>query len=509
MLDGGGTGRVGRFGVVKRHEGIGPLPAPVAILLVTVTSAAVLVLEILASRLMAPYVGSNLETYTAIIGTILAGIAIGAWAGGVAADRYDPRRLIALLLITGGALAILSIPMVRLMGGEAGANAIGTPSLILTAMAFFPGAGVLSAIPPAVVKLQLRNLDETGSTVGSLSAWGTGGAIVGTFLAGFVLVAHAAVTTLIIGTGVVMIVMGIGFAVWKPVDADRTRLLSAAGLGVVAIAGAWAVPAPCDTQTSYYCVSVEVDPDRETGRILVLDDLRHSYVDLADPTYLEFWYIRTIVDVLDEVVPVGPIDVVAVGGGGLTVPNYVRATRPGSTQTVLEIDAELIEIDQTELGLELVDTDGEIEVLTGDGRVNLRRLDDDRADVVIGDAFGSRAVPWHLATEEFFDDVARVLKPGGVYIANIIDGSEHRFLSAEAVTVQQALPYVAVIEGPGLVHGDSGNSVLVASDQPFDLHGVDADGGRIIIEPDDLADYLDGAQLLTDNFAPVDQLILS
>ena len=91
----------------------GPLPGWLAILLVVGTSAAVLVLEILAGRLLAPYVGVSLNTYTGIIGTVLVGIAIGAWLGGVAADRFDPRRLIPLLLIVGGALAIATIPTVR------------------------------------------------------------------------------------------------------------------------------------------------------------------------------------------------------------------------------------------------------------------------------------------------------------------------------------------------------------------------------------------------------------
>lgn len=485
-----------------------PLPAPIAIGLVTVTSAAVLVLEILASRLMAPYVGANLETYTAIIGTILAGIALGAWAGGIAADRGDPRRLITLLLVFGGALAVASIPIVRVLGGDAGANTVGTPSLILAAAGFLPAAGTLSAIPPAVVKLQLRDLEATGTTVGSLSAWGTGGAIFGTFLAGFVLVAFAAVTTLIIGTGVLMMLIGVAFGVAAPTARDGARLLSAGGLGVLALTGASLVPAPCDIQTGYYCASVEVDPDRPSGRVLVLDDLRHSYVDLDDPTHLEFWYIRTIVAVIERTAPDGPLDAIGLGGGGFTVPRYLRATRPGSAQTVLEIDPELVGLVTGELGLDLTTDTGDIEVMTGDGRVNLRSLPDDSADLLVGDAFGSRAVPWHLATEEFMHEIARVLKPGGVYVANIIDRADHEFVSAEAVTARSAMPHVAVIEGPGMVAGLSGNSVLVASDEPFDLTGIDIGDGRLIDQQDELHDYLDGALTLTDDFAPVDQLIL-
>jgi spermidine synthase len=497
------------------HDGasaIRPLPNGLAIALVTGTSGAVLVLEILAGRLLAPYVGVNLETYTAIIGTILAGIALGAWAGGIAADRVDPRGLIPLLLVAGGGLAIASIPVVRALGGDAGPDGTGAPSVLLALWGFGPSAAVLSAVPPAVVKLQLRSLERTGTTVGHLSAWGTGGAIGGTFLAGYVLVAYAAVTTLIVTVGVLLVVAGV--LLWL---ANRivppNMMLAAAGLTVLASLGAAATSEPCDVQSSYYCISIEADPDVEPGRILILDDLRHSYVDLDDPTHLEFWYIRRIADAIDVDAPAGPIDAVALGAGGLTIPRWIRATRSGSDQVVLELDGDLVEL----IDDELPPTDGgtfqdaqDIDLFVGDGRRTMRGLPTNSADVIVGDAFGSRAVPWHLATEEFMTDVARVLRPGGIYVANIIDGANESFLRAETATMRRAMPHVAVMRGPGVVDGLIGNSVVVASTEPFDAESWDAarraadDGGELVTDVDA---YLDGALVLTDDFAPVDQLI--
>jgi MFS family permease len=483
-----------------------PLPDWLAIVLVTGTSGAVLVLEILAGRVMAPYVGVNLETYTAIIGTILAGIALGARVGGSLADRTDPRRLIPMLLMLGGALAIASVPTVRLLGGTAGANTQGLPSVLLAAFGFLPSAAVLSAVPPAVVKLQLRDLDHTGDVVGRLSAWGTGGAIVGTFLAGFVLVAFAAVSTLIVSVGVGLLVAGA--ALWAVGDRrSGGPVVSSLAFAAVAVGGYVAVPQPCDVQSSYYCISVDVDVDRPSGRILVLDDLLHSYVDLDDPTHLEFWYVRQIIGAIETFAPDGPLDLVALGGGALTVPRYFDTTRPASEQVVLEIDPALIDVVRDDFG---VDTE-RFQIEIGDGRVNLRELASDSVDVVVGDAFGSRAVPWHLATAEFMDDVARVLRPGGIYVANIIDGSAQSFLRAEAATIRTALPYVAIMPGEGLTDGRSGNAVVVASDQPFDAalwndERIDrGDPGSFV---DDVDDYLDGALVLTDDFAPVEQLVV-
>ena len=486
-----------------------PLPGWLAIALVVGTSAAILVLEILAGRLLAPYVGVSLETYTGIIGTVLAGIAVGAWLGGIAADRVDPRRLIPALLVIGGALAIATVPTVRSLGSAGGAASVGG-TLTLTAIGFLPSATVLSAVPPAVVKLQLRDLGSTGATVGRLSAYGTAGAIVATFLTGFVLVAIAAVTTIIISVGVVLVVSGL--ALWlafpRPLrQSARTEMLSVSAFAGVALVAATALGSQCDSETAYYCVSIEVDDERAGGRILVLDDLRHSYVDLDDPTYLDFWYTRRLTEAIDTV---GlnddrdePLRLVHIGGGALTVPTWTQTTRPGSEQTVFEIDDELIDLVVDEFDRS-TGPGTDLEVIAGDARLSLADVPDASIDVVLGDAFGSRAVPWHLATQEFVDDVARVVRPGGMYALNVIDGAGLDFLRAEAATVASVFAHVEVVLGAGAAEGRLGNSVIVASDSPIDRSRFDPDGGRFV---DDLDAFTDGADVLTDDFAPVDQLL--
>ena len=510
-----------------------PLPGWLAVVLVFGTSAAVLVLEILAGRLLAPYVGVSLETFTGIIGTILAGIAVGAWAGGVAADHIDPRRLLPVLLVLGGALAIATIPIVRVLGDSGGTGG-GIRILVLTAFGFLPSATVLSAVPPAVIKLQLRDLASTGATVGRLSAWSTAGALFGTFFTGFVLVSTASVTTLIIAVGIALIVAGIAQFV-----ADRlagrpsagggaaTELLGVGGLAAVSLLGAVLVDSPCETQTAYYCLSVIEDPELESGRTLLLDDLRHSYVDLDDPTLLEFWYIRRIVDAIEtnaggeDDVSADPIDAVYLGGGAFTVPRYIREVRPGSDQTILEIDGDLVDVVENQIDFDrgAPGSPDAVEIVVGDGRLSLADISSDSADVVVGDAFGSRAVPFHLATEEFLTDVDRVVRPEGVYVANIIDGSRQDFLRAETATIAAVFDHVALFRGPGIVQGRNGNSVVVASQSPLDVESLSrrlaadvdpstpSDDVGDLLTGDRLTTYLEGATVLTDDFAPVDQLI--
>ncbi len=474
-----------------------PLPGWLAAALVVGTSAAVLVIELLAIRLLAPYVGVTLDTYTAIIGTVLAGIAIGAWLGGVAADRLDPRRLIPPLLVVGGALAVATIPIVRVLGDGLQSTS-GPGVMILSAVAFLPSATVLSAVPPAVVKLQLRSLSETGAKVGQLSAWGTAGAIVATLLTGFVLVAIAAVTTLIVTVGVALMVAGA--ALWLTVGRATLRAqLPLVGVAVVIAVTAGicvvAIASPCEYETAYYCVSIDGE---ENGNVLVLDDLRHSFVDVDDPTRLEFWYVDRIGELIDQRPP-GPIDVVHIGGGALTLPRYVEATRPASDQVVFELDGELIDIVERELPLPSTER---IDIRAEDARVGLTTLDDGSADVVVGDAFSSRAVPWHLTTAEFADEIDRVLAPDGVYALNVIDRGEGRFVRAIARTLAQRFE-VTVILGPNAAEGRLGNSLVVASKGALTVDGP-LDGGVVL---DDIDAFIDGAQLLTDDYAPVDQLI--
>ena len=165
-----------------------PLPGPVAAAVTFLCSGAVLVLEIVGLRLIAPYVGVTLQTSTAIIGFALAAIALGAWTGGATADRTDPRRLLAPLMVAGGALVVAVLPLVRFTGSLlAGADAGGV--LLLAAVAVVVPAALLSAVPPMVVKLQLASLDETGAVVGRLSGIGTLGGIAATFVTGFLLIA--------------------------------------------------------------------------------------------------------------------------------------------------------------------------------------------------------------------------------------------------------------------------------------------------------------------------------
>ncbi|MDQ3932375.1 MAG: fused MFS/spermidine synthase [Actinomycetota bacterium] len=485
------------------------MPSLAAGFLVFFTSAAVLVLEILAGRLLAPYVGVSLETYTGIIGTVLAGISLGSWLGGRVADRVAPRSLLGPLVAAGGVLALLAPVWVAVFGaGLRGTGPVGI--VVLAFVGFFAPAVVLSAVNPAVVKLQLDDLGETGTVVGRFAAIGTAGAIVGTFVTGFLLVASLPSDTIVLGLGGSLVLVGV--VLWwvlRPTGTGGVAWIVA--VGVFAALLTVARVSPCQYESAYFCARVVADSGRTSGRLLLLDTVRHSYMDLADPTRLEFAYAQTVSDVLATVAPAGePLDVLSIGGGGFTLPRYVAATRPESTNLVLELDPMLVEIARQELGLV---TGPELRVRVGDARLTLRDVPSRAFDVIIGDAFGGLAVPWHLTTLEFLEEVKARLRPDGVYVMNLIDYPPLGFARAETNTLQQVFSHVAVFAPPAHMRGEAGgNFVLVASDTPIQVaaileHNWARGGGDTGLTGAALEPFVAGAPVLTDDYAPVDQLM--
>ncbi|KFG76969.1 spermidine synthase [Streptomyces mutabilis] len=492
-------------GDMPRDHGLGSRTAAA---LVFGSSAAVLIVEIVALRLLAPYLGLTLETSTMVIGVALTAIALGSWLGGRLADLVDPRRLLGPALGVSGAAVALTPAVLR-------STAEWAPVLLLLVAGLtilVPGA-LLSAVTPMVTKLRLTSLAETGTVVGRLSGVGTVGAIVGTVLTGFVLISRLPVSGILISLGV-LLMAGSALVGWRARGWTGTPALT-----LMVVAGGLAtVPAPggCDAETKYHCARVVADPGRDGGRTLVLDGVRHSYVDVDDPTYLKFTYVRAIASVVDTAFPGSePIAAYHLGGGGLTFPRYLAATRPGTRSLVSEIDGGVVRIDREEFGLS---PEAGVDVRTEDGRLGLRRLGTSSRDLVVGDAFGGVSVPWHLTTVEAMADVRRVLKEDGLYVANLIDHGDMAFARAEVATLGETFEHVALLGEPADIGTgraatpDGGNLVVLASDRPVDLCAAREalDDGRVgwdIVTGDALTSWTDGARPLTDDYAPVDQLL--
>ncbi|MDN4517394.1 MULTISPECIES: fused MFS/spermidine synthase [Mycolicibacterium] len=499
--------------VPEDHPSSQPLPgvgAGTAAILVFTSSAAVLVVEITALRLLAPYLGLTLETSTLVIGIALAAIALGSWAGGRLADRDDPRRWLGTSLGVSGVVVAFTPSAVRAAAEWAPATLLIVATLTILA----PGA-LLSAVTPMVTKLRLIKLAQTGTIVGQLSGVGTMGAIAGTVLTGFVFVSRMPVSVILIGLGSILVLGGI-------VVESRMRRRNTLSAIVITLAtvgaglAGYLAPGGCDVETKYHCARVIADPERDSGRTLTLDGARHSYIDLQDPALLQFIYVRAFASVVDASFPSKKaLEAYHLGGGGLTFPRYLAATRPGSHNVVSEIDGGVVRIDRDELGSA---SEAGIEVRVEDGRLGLAGLDDGSRDLIVGDAFGGVSVPWHLTTVESLTDIRRVLKKDGVYVANLIDYGELAFARAEVSTLTKVFDYVIVAAEAGDVGVDTaatpdgGNLVVLASDRPVDPGALQRvlntrKTGWTITAGDDLRKWIGDARVLTDDYAPVDQLL--
>ncbi|MEU4249813.1 fused MFS/spermidine synthase [Amycolatopsis sp. NPDC026612] len=202
---------------------------------------------------------------------------------------------------------------------------------------------------------------------------------------------------------------------------------------------------------------------RDTGRgnawLVSVGGVAQSYVDLDDPGHLEFDYVRRFGDVVDRLPP-GQLDALHIGGAACTLPRYVAASRPGSRQLVFDADGELVELVRTQLGLRVPG----LRVRVTDGREGLATRRDDSADLVVVDAFERATLAGGLATLEATQAIAAILRPQGVYLANITDGSGLPFARRFLATLLAVFPEVLLLADPGVLRGRRfGNLVLAAS----------------------------------------------
>ena len=232
---------------------------------------------------------------------------------------------------------------------------------------------------------------------------------------------------------------------WRSAVAPAVLVLL--GGGAVALA-----PGGCDVETIYHCAVVVPDPTEPPAGARARWRT-HSYVDLEDPTYLDWDYAKAVASVIDTSYPEGqPLRVYHIGGGGLTLPRYLEQVRPGTSSLVSEIDPGVVKIDTEQFGLEGAEG---VEVRVEDARLGLGRLADDSRDLVLGDAFGGVSVPWHLTTRETVREVARVLTEDGIYVINLLDYGPLAFARAEVATLADTFDHVALAtETDTLTHGE-------------------------------------------------------
>jgi spermidine synthase len=497
-------------------------------LVVFIASFCTLVIELVAGRIMAPYVGVSLYTWTSIIGVVLAGISIGAYLGGLIADRYPRSSTLGWLLFLSGLGAFSISPLTNLIGAAHFQTSLMVRILLITTIIFFVPSCLLGMISPVVVKLTLNNLEKTGNVVGKIYAFSTLGSILGTFATGFFLISW-------MGTRSILFTMGIILILSAPIFGGLfLRKKTFVFFFIIFIPLVWAFygyafKPPLDEETyffkesNYYTIKLKKDLTRGSGvplEALALDHLIHSYTDLKDPFCLEYEYIRIYEEVVRwQAGKRNSLKTLFIGGGGYTFPRFIEAKYPNAEIDVVEIDPEVTRVVLKYLG---ISKDTKIRSINEDGRWFVMNCPETEGhDFIFGDAFNDLSIPYHLTTKEFAMQLKRLLKPDGLLLANVIDSFKiGAFMPSYIRTLEEVF-------GKGNVHllalslnyDQLGIStyVVVASPQSLDMNDFveqikKTSRGKMtahVMPQERLQQYLKErySVILTDDYVPMDNLI--
>jgi MFS family permease len=466
-----------------------------------VGSGALLVLEIVAGRLLAPTLGVSLYTWTSVIGVVLAGVSLGNYFGGKLADRRPSRSVLAAIYAAGAATSALIlgiVPYVDQLQLPDGAPAV-LQVLWLNVLLFLLPATILGAATPLITRLALDAVDHTGRVVGRIQASAALGSIFGTFLTGYFLISWIGTRRIVAGVAIALLLLA---ALCRPRWLAWGTPVIALAIAGVGVAG-WASKAPCTKESDYYCIQVKVSSD-SLVKVLKLDSLVHSYVFVPDPSQLVYDYEQLYAGSVAYLYGAGArLDSLFLGGGGYTFPRYLRAHYRGNI-TVAEIDPAVTQIAHSKL---LLDNSPQIHTINKDARQVLRSMPPGKKfDLVLGDAFNDFEVPYQLTTREFNNLLANHLKPNGTYLLNVIDAEHFDFLRSEIRTLRLTFPYVGLIAQAGtLPPGNRVRSTFVvvarrtAPKRPF----------PVAVSAATLDRFMRGGRsvVLTDDYAPTDQLL--
>ncbi|MDQ7815252.1 MAG: fused MFS/spermidine synthase [Patescibacteria group bacterium] len=460
---------------------------------------AVMSLELLEARLAAPYFGSSVLVWTNIIGVILAALALGAWLGGVVVDRRPDIRWAAAALFGAGiwSLGMSVLGREILLSFTVLSQQVATPlaSLIL----FAPPSLLLGAVPPVLWRMMVKNVEQSGHEAGLLSALGTIGSLVGTYLTGYVLLPRFGVESLLVMLSGVMIVYALLLTEKVKMYPILGSCFSIVMLGSLVDSVQGQLTPGKFFPSAYSHVSVIRMPwQGQDSEMLIINKGFHSGATLEDPEHTVFSYAKAAQAV--EGLTSDPKSLLLVGGGGMHIAHGFLERHPGAIADVIEIDPAVYEAAKETFG---TGDEAGLNIHFGDARTVVRRLDG-KYDTIVVDAYGGDlSVPWHLITREALMDLDEKLSVDGVLTANVImatnpEASESVFTRRSLATMRSVFGWVVpismgnVTKGTGRIanvmlfagHGDKPDAEALARSirekydiptaQPFDFDASDA-----------------------------------
>ncbi|MCD4831163.1 MAG: fused MFS/spermidine synthase [Anaerohalosphaeraceae bacterium] len=502
---------------------------------VFLSSACIMIIELVASRLIARHLGSSLYTWTAVIGVVLAGITIGNYAGGRIADKFQARKTLATIFVLSSVACVAVVILNNLVGEWIWLWKLSWPVRVFShvSLVFFGPAVLLGTISPVVAKMALDKGLSTGRTIGDIYAWGAAGSIFGTFLAGFYLIPTIGTTAIIWSVATMLLVMGILYWVrlWP---GYLWAIVFVCALLTGTSSATWAKEAGLslglrvkedpnvlyEDDTPYCHVAVRQLSKEPDHREFIQDKLRHSEIIMGDVDNLQYFYSKIFAGITHGLSnSEKKLNTMIIGGGGYAFPQYLEKNWPGSQIDVVEIDPGVTKAATEAFGLSKNTT---INTYSMDARnfvdELLRKknagLNAPLYDFVYEDAINDYSVPFQLVTREFNEKMIQLIKDDGVYIINMIDTYNNaRFLGALVGTIKQTFPNVYVVTNRISLPGLRDTYVIIASKRDMNPKEILNNYGtnlklRYFNEKD--FEYLSQKSnniILTDNYAPVENLL--
>jgi spermidine synthase len=463
-------------------------------------------LEIIGGRLLSPFFGNSVYVWGSIISVFLIALSSGYYLGGTIADK-KPFITVLMGVLTLSGLLMLFIPLLaepvayitfQLGLGNAGALAA---SILLFSL---PSLG-LAMVSPYVVRLGIQETDGLGNLVGKFSAVSTLGSIIGTLVTTFVLIPLFGIRDVIYTMGVALVMLSV---VVLLIQKAWYRAITA-GILVLAVLMSISLLTPVLAQDQdNYKVIVKKETmynnltvaDSGDNRYLLFNGAQQTGMKKSNPTAHLWFYTEAMTEAVFNYRPRAE-HVLLIGLGGGTIPKSILAKNQNINIDAIDIDPEVIRA--AEMYFNLPKNNSRLHTEAVDGRMFLRGKKN-LYDVILIDAYNRLSIPYHLTTQEFFQELLAALKPGGVVVFNVvssIEGEYSPFFKSLLQTTQQVFQERQLFQTETLDPRELANLVLVVSQEKL-ASTEQLAGCPQYKSPIDLA----GALVLTDDYAPVEAL---
>ena len=464
-------------------------------------------LELIAARVLSPYVGSSNVVWTSIIGIILVSMSLGYWLGGKKADKEASGNVLSRLLL-GSALFTSIIPLLETIVVKEFAGIVSNlivAAILCAIIVFSIPSFILAMISPFAVKMKSMQETEIGSLSGRISSLSTIGSITGTFLMGFVLIPNIGVTNINIGITILLVVMSI----LARDDINKKYILSTISLVVVMIIlmfiGKWVFKLAnpeilVDTDSQYSRIWVkQVNTAKTTYKTLQVDTGLESYID-TETGEMGAMYLRYYD--LFEYLNKDAKSTLMIGGAAYTYPIHYLQKYQDKTIDVVEIDEKMTQIAEEQFGLNAKDE--RLKIYTQDGRSYLN-YSENKYDTILIDAFKGLNAPFELTTYEALVHAKNMLNDNGIVLTNIIsslEGEDTDFIEYEYATYKAVFDDVKIFQVQDRDYTESQNLILVGIKGNPQINEDKYEEYKNYLNME-ITNFKTDKNIVTDDFAPI------